>query len=798
MSRLIAWSGVLCALLSFSPAARAQATGSLAGRVTDADGLPVPGAVVSVLNTSRRAATGLDGRFALVGVPTGIRDVSVRAFGYAPAVRTVRVAEGESTAFDAVLASDDASLGDIVVTAERDERRLRDSPVAVTVLSGRELESSETRTFSDLSARVPGYLYQQPGASFQASQSIRGIQVFSENPAVATVVDGVSALDIVADGLALVDVERIEVLRGPQGTLFGRTALGGVVNVVTRRPTDRLTVFGEAGGGSRGLGRIAGGASGAIVPGRVLARATGSFQTHDGYLTVDTTGTTAPRGDAAGATVGSEQTGYGHVTLDAQASPVVSATLDLTAQVDRSGASGFSIANADDAFAVANPDLVRIGRVGRHRRTLAQAALTLRASLPDVSFASTTTAQRVGLAFADIDFGGIVNSVSDAGELGAAGPPQVVFTQELRASRAGRLAVTAGAFGFTQSAAEPSTNIAIEVGPDTNALLENRARNTGGALFGQATFAATPRLSLTAGLRADAEHRRATFNGFGDRVLSGGELTVSRPDTTVASTYTALSPKLAATLRLGTNASAYVSYARGFRPGGVNAQRQPRGLALTYAPETSDNLEVGIRTTALGGRLSGALTAFAISWRDLQYFNLVAPFTFARANVGDARSRGLEAEASALPLGGLRLDASLSVLDTAYRAFVIDRVDFVTGETAQTDISGNRLANAPASTAYLAAEVRRSVGAGLGVVVRGDIRAVGPFYTDVQNTLRQDAYRVVGGRIGVTRGPVEASVWVQNLADTRFLIYGTPDSSFGRTALIGPPRTLGVTLRVRS
>ena len=151
--------------------------------------------------------------------------------------------------------------------------------------------------------------------------------------------------------VARVDVERSEVLRGPQGTLFGRNALGCVVNVVTRRPTDRFEASAEASAGNLGLQRYAAGVRGPVVPGQLYAGVSGLFRTRDGYLTADTTGTAGPRASAVGRTVGNEVMGYGQLRLECLPSARFSAALDVKGQDDDTAASRIFVANADDDVA---------------------------------------------------------------------------------------------------------------------------------------------------------------------------------------------------------------------------------------------------------------------------------------------------------------------------------------------------------------------------------------------------------------------------------------------------------------
>ncbi|MEM6783408.1 MAG: TonB-dependent receptor, partial [Bacteroidota bacterium] len=362
---------------------------------------------------------------------------------------------------------------------------------------------------------------------------------------------------------------------------------------------------------------------------------------------------------------------------------------------------------------------------------------------------------------------------------------------------------TMGIHAFTQNTFEPTGNRALEFGPDSYSLFRNEGANAGFATFGQATWQLSDRLDMTGGLRYDIEERASTFNTFGDLVLQAGEVTEFAPDTTVSASYSALSPKIAFAYDVTDRVRAYASYTRGFRAGGINAQRIPNRLAerYTYDSETSANVEVGMKVRR-GERFYAALTGYLISWRNLQFANLIAPpFTFARENVGDARSRGLELELATVPIGRLRLDAMLSLTSTAYADFVLQRLDPETFQVVNDVISGNRLANAPGRTAFLGAEWRqpisRPVDGGATLILRGEVRGVGGFFTDIQNDLWQEAYTLVNARLGFETESASAFFWIQNLTDTRYLIYGAPDTSVNRRSVIAAPRTLGVTLRLR-
>ncbi|MDD3005595.1 TonB-dependent receptor plug domain-containing protein [Flavobacterium sp.] len=207
------------------------------------------------------------------------------------------------------------TLEEVIVTANKSEQRNIEVPVAVTSISAKSVTNSRLVTVSDLTGRVPNYLYQELGVGFQALQSIRGIQVFSENPAVSTYIDDVNLLDILAGGFALTDVERIEVLRGPQSTLFGRNAMGGVVNIFTKQPTNKTTGFVEIESGNFALQRYSAGFKTPLIKDKLFFGINGLFQVRDGFMKNDITGTTATDASLNGRTVGGEENTYGNAFL---------------------------------------------------------------------------------------------------------------------------------------------------------------------------------------------------------------------------------------------------------------------------------------------------------------------------------------------------------------------------------------------------------------------------------------------------------------------------------------------------
>ncbi len=699
-------------------------------------------------------------------------------------------------------------LEEVIVTANKREENIIKVNTSITSLSSKKIEDTRTWGLSGLSALVPNYNYQELGVSFQQIQAIRGIQVFSENPAVSTYIDDVNNIDILANGFAFTDIERIEVLRGPQGTLYGRNAMGGVVNIITKKPTNTTSGFGEISIGNLSLQRYSAGFKTPLIKDKLFFGLNGLYQTQDGFLKNDIAGTSSTNTSLNGKTVGGEKNLYGNLFLKFLPSSRFNLTLNLKGQNDKSNNSGFMVSQFSDSLAFAQPDKINLARIAKHERNILNSSLVARYTAGNFSLTSISAYQTIGFGFEDLDFPGIYHSFYD-NKIGELLPPQKVFSQEVRIQsvQAKKLQYTAGVYAFSQKGYEPTTNTAYELSdfeaafyslPSGSFLINrNRSNNAGVAVFGELSFQLTSKLKATTGLRYDHEKREASFNGFGDAVFSAGVITNIKPDITAKGKYSAVSPKLSFSYEISALANLYATYTRGFRAGGINASSLPAGVRQMFDPEYSNNYELGFKSFSAGKKLRIAAAAFLINWKDLQFYNLVAPMTYARENVGDAQSSGIELELTALPVKGLQLDGSLGFNKTEYKGFDLKRVNFGTGVETSTPIGGNQLSNAPGHTLFLGIQYEYAVSKKLKAVLRGEVRSIGQYYTDIQNKIEQPTYTLLNTRIGIAHERFSLFFWGQNITNERYLAYGNPDSSFGRNARSAQPATVGITLSTK-
>jgi len=248
MSRFV----LLNVLLVLSFYTWAQTGVTFIGKITSAISEPVPGATIHILNTNFGTASNPDGTFELKNVIPGTYRVQISAIGFATVEQQISIEANSS--LNVELKESATQLDAVVVTAQKTEEEIQKIPVSITALSSRQIQQYRLWNSKDISAITPN-LYSANSGDNRNVTSIRGIATTSYDPSVATYIDGVNQFGLDTYIAQLSDIERIEVLRGPQGTLYGRNAMGGVINIITKQPTNRPTGFGEVNIGNYGQQR---------------------------------------------------------------------------------------------------------------------------------------------------------------------------------------------------------------------------------------------------------------------------------------------------------------------------------------------------------------------------------------------------------------------------------------------------------------------------------------------------------------------------------------------------------------
>ncbi len=751
---------------------------TITGTVKSQSGEAIGFASVVVLNSSVGTVADKDGKFSLA-LGKGTYQLQVSTIGYATKIQPVTVVNQTQTV-TITLADNTNALSEVVVTADKTEERLQNTPLAVTSLSSRQLKEYRVWTINDLTALAPSTFTVEHGNSTGSSfLNIRGAMGFSNDQAVATYVDGVYQFDYFSAPINFSNIERVEILRGPQGTLYGRNAFGGVLNIITRRPTNQTGGFAEIDLGNYGQQRYSVGVNTPLITNKLFVSA--GFQSNNRGAVYANPTLDTKNFDNHNAYSGNLNLKY--LVSDKW-------TIDWNTRYENDKDKGAYPWAATDSAARANPYTVFGNWDNTERRTNLNTSVAVKYFGRSFNFTSIT-------AFVDYHIwlpGRFDFDFSPARLISfTTWSRQNQLTQELRFSspaNAGKWKWTAGSFLFGEKTKNSSTTYfdeeyaLLDPAAPYASIGNGKRKAYGVALFGQATYAVSPEVDVTVGARYDVERRELTQNASFEK---DNVVMLLSADSTAKKTFNAFTPKVVLSYKLTDNSMVYGSYAKGFRVGGFNFGNKANP---TYNPEKSDNYEVGIKNTLFANRLKLNLTAFYFQQKDQQVSTSRDGINYASLNVGDMDNYGLELELSALPVKNLQIDWTASTSHSEYKKLEL----FDAATNGVKDYKGNKAINNPALQSMLAVQygVPLSKSAQqLKAFVRGEFRYIGEYQLDFINAYQQKAYGMLNARAGVTSNHVDVALWVRNLNDVRYMAFG-----YG-SYMMGLPRMLGVTVTGR-
>lgn len=712
-------------------------------------------------------------------------------------------------------ANDD--MAEIVVSAERRTSRLQDTPIAISVLGAEQLEAQGVRSINDLAAFVPNLTSTTgPQGSADANFFVRGVGQFdfiiTTDPGVGVYVDGVYLGRTVGAMLDSADIARVEVLRGPQGTLFGRNTLGGAISVTSVQPQlETNSVSARATYGSRD--RIDADATVNVALGSFAAlRLSGVTRNQNGFATSVFTG------DRFGKT--ERNSLRGSLLLAPTDNLKITLAADWTR--DRSNpAPAVNLAiNPDPPFAFIFPADAGNDRSNDFYTSFASNSPEARNVTWGVSGTiewdlggptlTSVTAYRSLDGFSTSDPDGTGYRLYDQ----SATTNQTQFSQELRLGGTAlddRLTYLLGAYHFREEADQVLNLCFAPITPVPTARFNacntwtqgNDQTTTSWAVFGQLRYKLLDALSVTLGGRYTWEDKDIVSNQLFDFRPAGfspapGVVVPGFPAPIVSNLPGSLSfrqftPKVGLEYQPNRDLLVFASYARGFRSGGFNGRLiAPQATVPTYDPDTNDSFELGVKSDLIGRSLRLNVTGFYSRYRGIQQTISDPNVQFRVANAGDAILYGFEAEITARPGKDTVFNIGIG-----YTSSEFTRVPAAVGP-----INGNRLPFSPEVTLALGAQhdFRSSAGT---FSPRVDYRFQSrTFFTAFNLPLEQQApYGLLSARLTFLEAKERFSlaVYGENLTDERYFTFGQNALAAQGVAYnyIGRPREFGVTLGVK-
>jgi iron complex outermembrane receptor protein len=668
------------------------------------------------------------------------------------------------------------TLPPVTVVAQKEPSDIQKLPVSVTAVTSDWLQLGDVRFISDAAIYSPNTYYSDFTARKLTNPRFRGLGSSPANPAITTFIDGVPHLNTNSSSMDLLDVQQVEFARGPQSSLFGRNTLGGLVNVLSARPSlTRWTGAASVPLGNYDAREFRGNVSGPLSD-RVAVGFSVNHAERDGFTKNIITGHDL---DYRSATSAKGQLLW--TPADWETRVIVSG--------ERARDGDYAL---NDLEALRDTPLTA-GRdfEGRTDRDIFSTAVGTRREGPRFTFASTTGLIRWKTRdLTDLDYTPFPLATRDNVE------KDVQFTQEARLasspaapvklSDSASLSWQTGVFLFTQRYDQTAVNnfapfvasqfINFPVQQTSTADLDD----VGVSLYGQATATFHDRFDLAAGARFDHENKKALLNG------SYAPLIAAPTTVDAEESFSNVSPQFSATYRFQPGRSVYGSVARGYKAGGFNPS-SPAG-AEAFGEEVAWHVEGGLKTLLAANRIRFNAAVFAIDWQDLQLNvpDLRAPGQFYISNVGSATSRGVELELAARANEYLDVFGSLGVI----------RARFGGSTTSQgVDVSDNKLPNTPDYNASFGAHLSKPVTSSATLYGLAEVVLYGAFKYDDANSEEQDAYSLTNFRAGVRWKSIYAEGWVRNAFDTEYvpLAFAYPGMPSGFIGESGRPRTFGVT-----
>ena len=742
-------------------------------------------------------------------------------------------------------------LAQIVVTARRRREDVQNVPIAVTALTGHELELRDVTSLADLGSFVPNVKISADRAtSSTINVYIRGVgqsdPLWGFDPSVGVYIDDVYLARPQAALLDVYDVQRIEVLRGPQGTLYGKNTIAGAIKYVTRDIVGPPSLKASITGGTYGERDVKLSGSMPLIADHLYAGLAVADVHHDGYGHVVAQAGAAP---SPYNSIGQDVSNYdvlaarANVTATWGASSKLRITADTTQ--DHSNASGGQRLTSAYAPALDSRYDTRTDMpVNQDRYFRNGLAAVYTQSLTDRLALKVIGAYREGHGRQFIDFEELDANLFQVPALyrerQASGEAKLTYTS-------GLLKAVGGVFYMNSSACgayNASIGVLVPVyGLYLTSLVDGCVQTRSTAFYADTTWKLTDRLNLDAGVRWNQDRKTATVyqaqyasvaptqllpneTFFDAATAPPGFFLFPSATAGVLTNYTAtrtfpnVSPRLGFDYHFTPRVMAYVSYSKGFKSGGFdmrgNAALYPQ-TKTGYGSETADSYEIGVKSTLRHDTLLLDLTLFYDPYKNAQIgvqqfvdSGGVPQNVTAVLNAGKQINQGVEIESAWKPIAPLTLGLNVGYLDSYYQDFLVGCTAFTAGCTANSPpvnvADQNRPINAPAWTVSTNAMYTWELGSGnLLARVGWDWRS----FTKVANTTPsvtdQPAYGLVDAGLAYTTrgGTWRFAIDGKNLLDRWYRVAGY---DFGSTGLLGgvsqigfygPPRTFDATIQYR-
>jgi iron complex outermembrane receptor protein len=662
-------------------------------------------------------------------------------------------------------------LETMTVTAEKRKENIQEVPAAISAFTEITLEDAGIEDVDDIVEFIPNMSFSpsyMPGC-FETNFRGIGISQFTEKNPVVIFIDGIAQDHLTNYGTDITNIERVEVLRGSQGTLYGKNAIGGVINIIITTEAAENETY-----------RIKGFVNGPIVKDKLFLGLSGNYYETDGYMKND---------HPDGGTFDNKET----LGLKSRLRWIPSDRMEVNFHTGMSqkrygSSSGIIVTAGQQAeyyHAYKNPN-------DKVESDSFDTALNIGYGGEIFEFISITT-----YSYSQMDLWQDYCYVNPTMNIvGIRLSDNRAFSQEFRIQSPDKKEGIKWLGGIYYSMDDVKwDDNGMEY--DTESMLgyniyynwPDDIKEDTTAAFGQMTFPLPGRLAFTAGLRYECVDKEMDYRYEVTRTDTGAVLPYDpfRPGSPTLATYNikddwnAFLPKGVLSWTINKDAMIYASVTKGYLAGGFNLCENIKERAK-FDEQSSIDYELGAKTSWLDNRLILNANLFYMDIKDMHVYYAPDPFTYITSNAGEAHSQGIEIEAKARPIKGLDITAAFGLGDAEFDEYT---------NTAGNDCSGKTMTSTPDYTLNLAVQYRHDS----GFFSRIGMQGYGQSYFDDVNTIGQEAYEIYNAKIGYEGRNWDVYFYGKNLFDKEYF-------SFGRTTplvvgIAGEPQTFGIIASLR-
>ena len=683
-------------------------------------------------------------------------------------------------------------LKPIVVTAEKRPGALLETPLSISVVTNDRLQSYGITTIKDISYLIPNLYISELSARRTSFPYFRGLGSGQGEPVVATYIDGVPQLTPNTTNIELLDIDRIEFIRGPQGALYGRNTLGGVIHVITKKPSNNKEIDGGVDFGEFSLQRYRLSLATPLMSDTAYLGITGSFSERDGYV----------KNNVTGNAIDNQETLFGRATLRLLPNNDWEFFLSVYGERDRDG--GFVLFDLDRIRD--KPYRIKHDFEGKTDRDVIAPSISVERYGTAIDFLSITGYEYWSATdLTDTDFTNMDLLRRNTDE----NHHQIYQEFRLNSSEEADFEpndhislkwLTGISFfysdfkhdAYTESRSELrqvlQTQMSIPDLPEDffpfSDLDVFELKDVGTSLFGQLTLTLYDRLDVQVGLGVEYEHREADLDIVAN--LPPGAVRTDFDED-----FFELLPQFGLAYRWNDKLMVYSRTAKGFRPGGYNRNLAPNGK-FQVDEEESWTYEAGLKINWFDNRLAINLALFYIDWNDMQ-LDVPIPENSARFfldNVGEAESKGFEIEVRTQVNKHWELFGGFGYTGAEF--------DDYFDPVSQRDVGENNLPNVPKFNWNIGLQSRLDVAEKYYLFARAEVIGIGKLFFDNANSRSQNDYVLANfsAGLGGERWTIEG--WIKNAFDEDYLVLALPSpfSPSGFAGETGIPQTVGISLKL--